>query len=1013
MSIYSSKKNRPVSIEPLQKKHDGVSRNPREGVLQLSRLIGETGLQAKLKVGNANDRCEQEADRVADRVMATPTATSVVGAVSGGITPLTAQCREEEEEEETVQLKEEQEDELQAKAGPNFKGRVPASVEGAIRSSKGGGAPLKPVVQAQMEGRFGVDFSAVRLHSDTTAVQMNRAIGAQAFTHGSHIYFNSGKLDQQGSAGRHLLAHELTHVVQQGGGKPFTGDAGLPLKNQKSRVLPQAKLKIGQLNDLYEQEADRGADTVMRMPKYKNETISDLGRTGRSKYVLAKTSSAGPSCVFGATVAPDICEGSPSVRCRSDLMLQRSEGQGPVLVPDNASSLGGGIFWRGINASANGAALRSQFETLVESGGLSALRDWVASFLGVDRSVKEASASAISGGDVDIDAIDGAVAAESLKLENDAANFVGTLRPKATNVATELLDASQKRIEEQLKQFGIGEREIRHPEREGGKGAPPAYPTEVRMDNVQAGLDAQAAARNLAVSRREADKALEGFSALLFKEHPDYPKIQRQLPPELQNKKYNAAEHLWKMTEDIYAKQALAATEQFPVLAIYASGKSSAAALEGFAATPPQDLGETIWRESQDRLANIETVRSELWGRYNSLLNDRIVGIALAQEEVASWQKRVAEDHIAGIREAEAADATFMATLAIALGLIAAIPTGGSSLAAGIVAAATASGAALAVYNAYEHWVRFQLTSAAGETDYAKAKALCQAEGESWLWLALEIVGAVVEMTVALAMFKNLVKVIKQARASKNVLAMAEAVDAAAPPGAAMKIKAHVADDIGPEAISELIVAEGAKFRSGDLSKIRATLEQAAYQGWDDAYDALAAQGKIRPLTSESLIAHLKRYPASDPNYSNLAAEYIAKLDVQKHLGIYDPKSGIIFIKPGGQHEVATIVAHEIVHAGQARMGQELISFWAEFEAFSAQKRLIHALERAGVDLKLTENVAWLRTASDMDIAMAVNAIDPVKYPIPYTLKGFGKGDEMIAKNAISAAKRVLAVSTQ
>jgi hypothetical protein len=65
-----------------------------------------------------------------------------------------------------------------------------------------------------MEPRFGVDFSAVRVHSDSTAVQMNKELGAQAFTHGSDIYYGAGKSPAQDD----LTAHELTHVVQQTGG---------------------------------------------------------------------------------------------------------------------------------------------------------------------------------------------------------------------------------------------------------------------------------------------------------------------------------------------------------------------------------------------------------------------------------------------------------------------------------------------------------------------------------------------------------------------------------------------------------------------------------------------------------------------------------------------------------------------------------------------------------------------------------------------------------------------------
>jgi hypothetical protein len=69
-----------------------------------------------------------------------------------------------------------------------------------------------------MESRFGTDFSGVKIHTDTNAVQMSRELNAQAFTVGSDIYFNSGKYAPESASGKHLLAHELTHTVQQGGG---------------------------------------------------------------------------------------------------------------------------------------------------------------------------------------------------------------------------------------------------------------------------------------------------------------------------------------------------------------------------------------------------------------------------------------------------------------------------------------------------------------------------------------------------------------------------------------------------------------------------------------------------------------------------------------------------------------------------------------------------------------------------------------------------------------------------
>ena len=91
------------------------------------------------------------------------------------------------------------------------------SLESRLNSSKGGGQALSTETRDSMEGAFGSDFSNVRIHTDSGAVQMNKELGAHAFTHGSDIYFNSGQYNTGSQRGQHLLAHELTHTVQQGG----------------------------------------------------------------------------------------------------------------------------------------------------------------------------------------------------------------------------------------------------------------------------------------------------------------------------------------------------------------------------------------------------------------------------------------------------------------------------------------------------------------------------------------------------------------------------------------------------------------------------------------------------------------------------------------------------------------------------------------------------------------------------------------------------------------------------
>lgn len=97
-------------------------------------------------------------------------------------------------------------------------GEASTHVENQINSSKGNGASMDGETKNFMETRFGTDFSDVKIHTGSQAVQMSRELNAQAFTVGNDIYFNEGKYSPNSESGKHLLAHELTHTVQQTGG---------------------------------------------------------------------------------------------------------------------------------------------------------------------------------------------------------------------------------------------------------------------------------------------------------------------------------------------------------------------------------------------------------------------------------------------------------------------------------------------------------------------------------------------------------------------------------------------------------------------------------------------------------------------------------------------------------------------------------------------------------------------------------------------------------------------------
>ena len=109
---------------------------------------------------------------------------------------------------------------IQAKG--NGEGTASDAVTQQIQSTRGGGQPMQEPVRRFMENGFGADFSSVRIHNDSNAGQLSHELNARAFTVGNDIYFNEGYYSPGSTEGKHLLAHELTHTLQQG-----SGDAGV------------------------------------------------------------------------------------------------------------------------------------------------------------------------------------------------------------------------------------------------------------------------------------------------------------------------------------------------------------------------------------------------------------------------------------------------------------------------------------------------------------------------------------------------------------------------------------------------------------------------------------------------------------------------------------------------------------------------------------------------------------------------------------------------------------------
>jgi len=147
---------------------------------------------------------------------------------------------------------------------------VPDSVRDALQSS---GDPLDTATRAFMEPRFGHDFSRVRVHSDEPAAQSARAVSAQAYTVGQHIFVDRQLYQPNTDAGRQLMAHELAHVVQQ-------RDACLPSPGQ---------LVIGEAGSPYEAEAERAAAHVAGRRDSSPGTLREQGPGGGGRKVNRPT----------------------------------------------------------------------------------------------------------------------------------------------------------------------------------------------------------------------------------------------------------------------------------------------------------------------------------------------------------------------------------------------------------------------------------------------------------------------------------------------------------------------------------------------------------------------------------------------------------------------------------------------------------------------------------------------------------------------------------------------------
>jgi Domain of unknown function (DUF4157) len=179
--------------------------------------------QAKLNIGQPGDKYEQEADRLASQVV------KQISAPGSAKTTLGQPLQRQSEPEEDLQAKS-----ILQRREAIAAGEASTDLTSAINSAMGSGQPLEAGLQQSMGQAMGADFSGVKVHTDAQSDQLNQSIQAKAFTTGQDVFFRRGAYQPGSRGGQELIAHELTHVVQQNGGEVMRS----PLLPQQLQQYP-------------------------------------------------------------------------------------------------------------------------------------------------------------------------------------------------------------------------------------------------------------------------------------------------------------------------------------------------------------------------------------------------------------------------------------------------------------------------------------------------------------------------------------------------------------------------------------------------------------------------------------------------------------------------------------------------------------------------------------------------------------------------------------------------------
>ncbi len=575
-------------------------------------------------------------------------------------------------------------------------------------------------------------------------------------------------------------------------------------------------------------------------------------------------------------------------------------------------------------------------------------------------------------------------------LDRDRDEFCRKFESTANEVAKELLEKSKKTIEEELKRLGIT----------GGTmhletGDLPVF----ELSNKETAIATRKGAAELLVFAKEVEKtgkaSADAFQKLSASQQAD--------PFNLMNRPlvetHEARRKEWSDASDAYEKARRAQVAANPAIALFTEQPGVVEKLTKMASMSDADLANKVGQEAEEKLKNIEKVKSELGKRFTVWGQPHLTKLTLDQLSATPFQREAVDWKAKEKQRQKDDDKLMFAVIAIGLGLASALPTGGVGLIAGIAAAATVAGAALALYQVGEQVNEYTLAVAANATDLDKAKGISLKEPDGFD-LAMSCVLALGDVFAAAAAFKALGGIVKAVKGGDvaAALKLAAAAEGAGITGAAKsKIVGEAVSGLSGEAIVKvgksmaksgggtepamrriICASAGTKFEA-ELKRAMELIKDVEGRIPTRARQMVEAK-RVLPLNQETLI---EVYGGKE------GMTLWGKMWADNARGFYCKEKDLIFLRAGSRDDVLGSLIHEATHRVSYSNQLRQNDFMTEAIAHFAERDFYHTIYGPGGPLYKspisTERISKMMGMTDdnlmlwVEIEYSLKAKDPVQ----------------------------------